>query len=121
MGDYIVFKNQTFPVDIEEIYAEVGMPLKLTVSVREKKDEFVKTSKTKTKKEPLNKFYCAARHISNAIGIGTNDEWTKPTLEEATKHAREMIREEDLECVAIVKVVRIVRKKEAPITVEDIK
>jgi hypothetical protein len=80
----------------------------------------IRDLKRAERKPRLNKFYCSAVRISDAIARGENDSWTRSSLEAATQHARDIINIEGRECVAIVKIVRIVRKETPPISVEEV-
>jgi biotin-(acetyl-CoA carboxylase) ligase len=82
--------------------------------------ERIRKAKRNGHKSKLNKFYCSAVHISEAIADNRNDEWTRNTLEAATRHAKQLIEDEGRECVAIVKIVRIVRKETPPVSVEEV-
>lgn len=68
----------------------------------------------------INKFYCSATHISGAIAIGENADWTHPTLDKAIDHAKELLEEQDMEVVAVVEIIRLVRRKSQPIVVEKV-
>jgi hypothetical protein len=99
-------------------YVEVKMQTNQKPTKRVAKK--IRDLKRAERKPKLNKFYCSAVRISDAIANGENDHWTRSSLEEATKHAREIISSEGRECVAIVKIVRIVRKQTPPISVEEV-
>ncbi len=76
----------------------------------------------KDNKFKMNKFYTASDKISNPIADNKNAWWTRSTLAEATKHAEElMIEHPDRDCVCIVKIVRIVRRKQMPLVFEDVR
>jgi hypothetical protein len=69
----------------------------------------------------LNKFYVGSREISNAVHVGVNHDWTCATLEIAIARAKKKIIDEDLDALVIVQMVRIVRKRTPPLSVEMIK
>ena len=66
----------------------------------------------------LKKFYIGASHIGAAVGRGDNASIQRTTVEEAIADAKEKIRNEHVDCVVVVEIVRIVRKDYPPITVE---
>jgi hypothetical protein len=73
-------------------------------------------------KRNLNKFYCAAKHISTAFSRGHNDAWTRSSEPEAIAHAKQILEMDSAqEAVVIVKVVAVVRRAKQPISVERIK
>ena len=68
----------------------------------------------------LKKFYVGAKHIGAAVRRGDNASCQRETIEEAIEDAKQAIRNENLECVVVVEIVRIVRKDYPPITVETV-
>jgi len=68
----------------------------------------------------LNRFYIGADHIARSIETGKNDPWTKSTLLEAIKHAEKVLDDEDRNVVVVVQIVRIVRRRKAPIVIEKV-
>jgi hypothetical protein len=73
-----------------------------------------------------NKFYVSAdRVITNAeqmTGKRFPGTWTHKTLAEAIKHAEELLEQDPAcECKAIVQIIRVVRRKKAPVIVEMVK
>jgi hypothetical protein len=72
-------------------------------------------------KKDMNKFYVGATHIAQAIANGHNGEWTHKTVDEAIAHGKQTLIKENRDCVVIVKIVKIIRKREQPIIVEDVK
>ena len=90
----------------------------------------LRKSRVADKKERLvkinNKFYVAAERVTTAKEQALNPiaykQWPKKTLAEAIKHAEEILNESSLkDHVAIVKIIRVVRRKEVPIVVETVK
>lgn len=84
-----------------------------------------------------NKFYCASPNVTRekeqkqkndgkngtlAIRATDGGRWTRPTLEAAVEHAREQLRQNpELDHVAVVQIVRVVRRAELPLIVETVK
>jgi hypothetical protein len=72
-------------------------------------------------KKGLNKFYVAAEHISVNVAQGFNDNWTRPTLDSAIEHAKEILaKNPSREGVVIVQMIRIVRRRTQPVIVEKL-
>ena len=70
----------------------------------------------------INKFYSGAEHIARAIARGSNDAHTHETFEDAVANARMQLEDQpNKECVIIVKIIAIVKRKEQPIVVERLK
>lgn len=67
----------------------------------------------------MKKYYLSARHIAESIGRGRDADCMHETLGEAIDEARERIHEGS-DCVAIVKVVRIVKRSKPPIEVIEV-
>lgn len=67
----------------------------------------------------LTRYYIAARHIAEAVERGQNADCTFPSLENATEEAKRRIREGEVNSCLIVEIVRVVRKAEPPIEIED--
>ena len=83
--------------------------------------EFVKGKKTM---KIVNKFYVASDRVTTEREQSNQplNRWTKKTLAEAIKHAEELLEKEPhQEFKAIVQIIRIVRRKRAPIVVERVK
>ncbi len=77
--------------------------------------------KNRDKKNPfLNKFYVGASHIGAAFARGVNDPHTHPTLNAAIENATERINDGNEDTVIIVKIVAVVRRAKAPVTVEKL-
>lgn len=71
--------------------------------------------------KPRNKFYVGAQNISEAFGMGYDDDWTHPTEQAAINHARNILHDEpDRECCVIVKVVAVVKRAAKPVIVEKV-
>lgn len=81
-----------------------------------------------------NRFYVAAQRMLTALeqssarktraimGGPQNFPWSVSTLEGATDHAKELLTADpNLEQVAIVKIIRVVRRETPPIVVEDLR
>lgn len=69
----------------------------------------------------INKFYMAARHISEAVGKGRNADCTRVSLEAAITEAKHYLHENPgTDCVAIVQIIKLVRRDRPPIIVEDV-
>lgn len=98
------------------------------------------TSKEKKKMTKVrNPYYVAAPSVTTtreqdqvndpkqgvSLSVATHDRsgrWTRPTVNAAIEHAEELLRtDQTLEHVAIVKIVRVVRRKKTPVTVEVVK
>lgn len=75
------------------------------------------------KHKRIKQYYVGARHISYAIEIGKNDEWTHATEAEAIKHAQQTMEDEDYDSAIVVKIVAVVRRKkvEPPVTVQRLR
>jgi len=67
----------------------------------------------------LKKYYVGARHIGDAIGNGENANCTHQTLNAAIEEAKKKIRE-GADCVVVVEIIRVVRRDDPPITVEEV-
>jgi hypothetical protein len=67
-----------------------------------------------------NKYYTASSDIIGMFVKGENHGYTSPTLQEATERARIKMVKDGLEWVGIVRIVRILRKAEPPIIIEDV-
>jgi len=61
-----------------------------------------------------NRFYVASDRI---VEGGVNPQWRKPTLEAAVRHAQELMDSDDTDEKYIVQIVRVIRRKKAPIEV----
>lgn len=95
--------------------------------------------KEKPMKKVRNPYYVAAPSVTTAreqddvndpkqgvqLSVSTGDRtgrWTRPTVEAAVEHATQLLDQNPtLEHVAIVKIVRVVRRKKTPVTVEVVK
>lgn len=76
----------------------------------------------KNGKPIINKYYTAATHISDSIAMGSNSDWTRETEKEAIMKAQEILEKEPHQkCVAIVKIIKIVRRKKPEIVIENVK
>ena len=71
-------------------------------------------NKVSTKKYEANKYYIGSNSIFGR-------DWGHPTLTGATVHATKLMEADGLEETFIVKIVRVVRKKVAPVEVIEIK
>lgn len=90
-----------------------------------------------TKVKIINKFYVASPNVTTpaeqkqlntpenvALAVTSHHagRWTRPTLNAALEHAKSMLENDpNLEHVAIVKIVKLVRRKAQPLIVEDVK
>lgn len=72
-------------------------------------------------RQKISKFYVGARHIAEAIGRGETDDWQRVSLDDAVRHARQIVESGEQECAIVVQIVRIVKRKEQPIVVEVVK
>lgn len=78
-------------------------------------------SDTEEPTKPLNKFYVGAEHIGSAIARGRNAPIVRATIGEAVEDARKtLLKDPHREAVVIVEIIRIVRRKEPPIIVEEV-
>jgi hypothetical protein len=68
----------------------------------------------------VNRYYIAAKHISNAIARGDNSDYTQANIGDTIERAKTQIQNGEMECVAIVKIVAVVRRQKTPVTVEYI-
>jgi len=66
----------------------------------------------------MNRYYMAAQHISYAVSKGQNVAHMLPTLDDAIEKAKLEIAKGNTECVAIVKIVAVVRRQTPPVDVE---
>ena len=81
-----------------------------------------------TRMKVRNKFYVATDKVTTDLEQQDRKtdpfptaRWTKPTLEDAIEHAEAILEKEPRrEHVAIVRIVRIVRRKKAPLIVEKV-
>lgn len=71
--------------------------------------------KNSTKKYERNKFYVGSDSVFNGR------DWGHPTLNAAVKHGEELLTDNDKDEVFIVKIVRVIRRKKAPVEVIEIK
>ena len=81
-----------------------------------------KTAKTAKKEKAfkINRYYVSHPKISDAIAAGKNDSWTRPSLAKAIEHAQEQLKSGVHEVVAIVQIVRLVRRVAPPVAVEKL-
>jgi hypothetical protein len=68
----------------------------------------------------MKKYYVSAKHIAQAIHNGTNADCMRATLDEAIQDAKNMVQDGSVSCAAVVQIVRIVRRSQPPITVEEV-
>lgn len=83
-----------------------------------KKVNIVKGKKIKVS---TGTYYVAAQHISASIAANKPNTWTKHTLVEAVRHASEMLMtDHEVDAIAIVKIVKVVRRQATPVEVVDV-
>lgn len=71
--------------------------------------------------KPLHKFYVGAEHIGSAIARGHNAPIVRASIGEAIEDARKLLHDNPRrDAVVIVEIIRIVRRKEPPIIVEEV-
>jgi hypothetical protein len=71
-------------------------------------------------KKVTNRFYVAHSKINSDLH-SLSPGWAKPTLEDAIEHARKLMEENhNTEECLIVEVIRVVRRKKTPISVEKV-
>jgi hypothetical protein len=68
----------------------------------------------------IKKYYVGAKHIGQAIHDGRNSDCTRATLDDAILEAKNMIENGEVNCAIVVQIVRIVRRTQPPITVEEV-
>jgi len=95
------FPKYSFDIETDSIHQQINQFTKRMV-IKVKQDQYKR-----------NKFYIGSDSI-----FGRN--WGRRTLPEAIKHAQELMEEQDKEEVFIVKIVKVVRRKRAPIEVVDV-
>ena len=78
----------------------------------------IKSKKMKPVK--LNKFYVGAEHIAQAIFDGRQDSWTSPSLEAAIAKGKQILEDDDKDCVIIVQIFRVIRRQKSPIVVQKV-
>jgi len=76
--------------------------------------------KKELKMSKINKFYVGAAHIAEAIGNGSNDEWSHSTLESAINHAKHVMERDEKDCAIIVKIVAVLKRESRPIKVQKV-
>jgi hypothetical protein len=67
----------------------------------------------------MKKFYVGAKHIGAAVSRGQDSSCTRETLNETIEEAKNMIRNNEAECLIIVQIVAVVRR-DVPIIVEEV-
>lgn len=71
--------------------------------------------------KPLHKFYIGAEHIGSAIARGSNAPIVRATIGEAIEDARQtLLKDPRRNAVVIVEIIRIVRRKEPPVIIEEV-
>lgn len=69
----------------------------------------------------MKKYYVGAKHIGAAIGRGHNASCTHQEMGDAIEEAVRTIRSNtDIDCMVVVKIVRVVRRDHPPVVVEDV-
>jgi len=76
--------------------------------------------KKELKMSKINKFYVGAAHIAEAIGNGSNDEWSHSTLDSAINHAKHVMERDEKDCAIIVKIVAVLKRENRPIKVQKV-
>lgn len=70
----------------------------------------------------IQKYYVGAEHIAQGIANGHNDKWTRKTEADAIAHAKRILQDDPhKDCVIVVKITHIIRRKDQPIVVEKVK
>lgn len=69
----------------------------------------------------MKKYYVGAKHIGAAIGQGRNASCTHQEMGDAIEEAVRTVRgNPDIDCMVVVKIVRVVRRDRPPVVVEDV-
>jgi len=77
-------------------------------------DRLKEINKVNNKKYEVNKFYIGSNSVFDR-------QWGHPTLTKAVDHARGLMEAQSKDEIFIVKIVRVVRRKTAPVEVIEIK
>lgn len=124
--DFVVTLRPTGPPEIQRIDIT-------TFSDREPRYLTKEQTVNKRLKKVVNPYYCAHPNVladkeqgdqRNELAVGPNDRgaWTRPSLKDALDHAQQQLdNDPSLEQVAVVRIVKLVRRKRLPHTIEDVR
>lgn len=112
--DHYYDPNDEYQNDEPSLRQIVEHNRRLMPLIKEYQERIREMTKNSTKKYEANKFYVGSNSVMNK-------DWGHPTLNKAIEHAKELMEKQNSDEIFIVKIVKVVRRKETPIEVIDVK